>query len=392
MACLARAFNDLDRAEDAVQDAYLVALQRWPVDGLPPNPSAWILKTARNGAIDKLRREKTGAAKSLSLATFDISVHDEIPHGAKEIDERLGMIFAACHPALSDETRVALTLRFAAGLSVAEIASALLATPATIAQRLVRAKRKIREARITFDAPADAALPERLHDVLRIVYLIFSEGYASATNAARIRPLLCDEALRLVVLLGELLPGEPEIGGLHALILFHDARRVTRTDERGDLVLLEEQDRSKWDTRKIVDALTLLERAARQHTSGTYQIQAAIAGEHARAATWAETNWYRIREFYEHLLAVDPSPVVELNRAVAIAYTDGNASALAAVDDLVVEGTLDDYAPLHSARAELLRRLHRDTEAHVELHRALDLTQSESDRRFLQKRISQLDF
>lgn len=389
VATLARAFNDFDRAEDAVQEAYATALQRWPSDGIPRNPSAWIISTARNRAIDQVRREKTHAVKHEILARLEAAA-PAAPANIQEhvMDDRLEMLFAACHPALTTETRIALTLRFAAGLTVEEIAAALLVSQATVAQRLVRAKRKIREARIPFALPNASALPGRLDDVLCVVYLIFNEGYSSSTHASLIRAELCNEALRLIELLEQLLPAEPEIAGLHALVLFHDARRETRLDTNGDPILLEDQDRSQWDARKIVRGLSLLEDAGRHHRPGPYQWQAAIAAEHARAPVWESTNWFRIRAFYEALYALDPSPVVALNRTVAIAYTDGNEAALRALDQVASNGELDTYAPLYGARAELLRRLHRPNEAAADFRVAIALTQSASERRFLEKRIT----
>jgi RNA polymerase sigma-70 factor (ECF subfamily) len=391
VASLARIFNDFDRAEDAVQDAYLAAAERWPRDGVPSNPSAWIVAAARNSAIDRLRREKTAASKYELIAGLESIAPGGVAFDEETaMDDRLAMIFAACHPSLNDDTRIALTLRFAAGLTVPEIAAALLASQAAIAQRLVRAKRKIREARIPFHVPDAAALPQRLHDVLRVVYLIFNEGYASSTHADRVRGELCDEALRLTKLLERLLPAEPEIAGLHALIVFHDARRETRVDADGDPVLLEDQDRARWDARKILDGLTLLDEALRHRAIGPYQLQAAIAAEHARAATWPETNWFRIREWYDALLEIDDSPIVELNRCVAIAYTAGPQAGLAAIDAISSRGALDDYSPLFAARAEFLRRLDRTAEARQAYVRATALTQSASERRFFEKRLADL--
>lgn len=388
VASLARIFNDFDRAEDAIQEAYIIALERWPQSGMPSNPAAWIVATARNRAIDRLRREKTAAAKYELLASLEALVTPDNEEPA--MDDRLGMIFASCHPALNLDTRIALTLRFAAGFTVEEIASALLVAQPTISQRLVRAKRKIRESRVSFSVPQSTALPERLNDVLLVLYLIFNEGYASSAHANRVRADLCDEAQRLVELIERLLPAEPEIASLHALMLFHDSRRETRVDDSGNSVLLEEQDRSRWDARKIVRGLNLLDAALRHRSVGPYQLQAAIAAEHARAPAWEATNWFRIRAHYDALHALDPSPVIALNRGVAIAYTDGDETGLRAMDEVQQSGLLDEYAPLFAARAELLRRLGRSGEAAAAFARAIALSQSESERRFLEKRLALL--
>ncbi len=388
VATLARIFSDFDRAEDAVQDAYVTALERWPSDGVPVNATAWIITTARNRAIDRLRREHVAAQKYQLITRLEAiqPLQSEEP----EMDDRLGMIFAACHPALNLETRIALTLRFAAGLTVREIATALIVSEATIAQRLVRAKRKIREAHIPFDVPRDTALPQRLNDVLHVLYLIFNEGYASASHASRLRSELCDEALRLVGLLGRLLPAEPEIAGLHALMLFNDARRATRIDEPGDPVLLEHQDRARWDARKIVRGLNLLQDALRHGVAGTYVLEATIAAEHARASSWTQTNWFAIRAGYDALYDLNPSPIVALNRAVAVAYTDGTQEALSLLDDVTLRNALIDYAPYFAVRGELLRRLHRDADAAEAYRAALRLTQSEPERRFIDKQLHSL--
>jgi len=386
VASLARIFNDFDRAEDAVQDAYLTALERWPQSGMPSNPAGWILTTARNRAIDRLRHEQNATSKHELLAHLEALVPQDYEEPV--LDDRLGLIFACCHPALNLDTRIALTLRFAAGFTVEEIAGTLLVAQTTIAQRLVRAKRKIRDARLPFAVPESTALPERLSDVLRVLYLIFNEGYASSTHANRVRAELCDEAQRLAELLEQLLPSEPEIAGLRALMLFHDARRDTRVDEFGDAVLLEEQDRSRWDARKIVRGLTLLDVALRHAYVGPYQLQAAIAAEHARAPAWEETNWFRIRAHYDALYALDPSPVVALNRSVAVAYTAGDEMGLRAIELVRESGVLDEYAPLFGAQGELLRRLGRSEEAAFAFQRAISVSQSEPERRFFAKRLA----
>jgi RNA polymerase sigma-70 factor (ECF subfamily) len=390
VATLGRVFNDFDRAEDAVQDAYARALERWPRFGVPKNPAAWILLTARNKAIDRLRRERVAAEKGEILANLEALARVSDAGNEEPIDDRLAMIFAACHPALSDETRIALTLRFAAGLTVEEIAAALLASPATIAQRLVRAKHKIRRAGIAFAVPDVATLPERLQDILHVIYLIFNEGYASSTHAERVRGELCDEALHLVRIVDDLLPNQSEVAGLYALMLFHDARRATRVDSSGETILLERQDRSLWDSAKIAHGMSLLARD-RGPTCGSYRLQAMIAAEHVSAPNWAATDWRRIRHCYDLLYAIDPSPVVGLNRAVAVAYDDGAEAGLASVDALQPHAALSEYAPLHSVRAELLRRAGRVDEARLAYGQALALTKSEPERRYLSDRLVSID-
>jgi RNA polymerase sigma-70 factor, ECF subfamily len=389
VAALARIFNDFDRSEDAVQEAYASALARWPRDGVPANPAAWILLTARNKAIDRLRRERVAAEKGelltklAALAQLDEAEDEEL------LDDRLSMIFAACHPALSEETRIALTLRYAAGLTVLEIAAALLVSPATISQRLVRAKHKIRRAGIAFAIPDVAALPQRLNDILHVIYLIFNEGYASSTHIDRVRGELCEEALRLVRLLDELLPNRSEIVGLHALMLFHDARRQTRLDSRGDPILLENQDRTRWDAQKIRQGFEILRRNV-PPLCGTYRLQALIAAEHAGAESWSDTNWRRICRYYDLLVAIEDSPVTRLNRAVAIAHAAGPEAGLILIEDLKAQGALDTYPSLFSVRAELLRRARRFDEAREAYEHAVELTRSEPERRFLKAKIAEL--
>jgi RNA polymerase sigma-70 factor (ECF subfamily) len=389
VAMLGRIFRDFDRAEDAVQGAYALALTCWPRDGAPKNPAAWIMQTARNKAIDRLRREHVAAEKGEILSRLAaVTQLDNLPDD-DVVDDRLAMIFAACHPALNVETRIALTLRYAAGLTVCEIAAALLVPPPTIAQRLVRAKNKVRRAGIAFAVPDITALAERLHDVLHVLYLIFNEGYASSTHPVRVRGELCDEALRLVRLLDELLPEQPEIAGLLALMLFHDARRRTRIDASGTPILLEHQDRAQWDSAKIRHGLMLLARDAPSRP-GPYRLQASIAAEHARAVTWRLTNWRKICEYYDRLIATHDSPVVRLNRAVAIAHAIGPEAGLALLEDLHADETLGAYPQFFSARAELLRRVHRPAEACEAYRRAVQLTRSEPERRFLDARIQDL--
>jgi RNA polymerase sigma-70 factor, ECF subfamily len=389
LATLVRIFNDFDRAEDALQDAYATALARWARDGTPKNPAAWILQTAKNKAIDRLRRERVAAEKGEILTKLAALAQREETGDEDAMDDRLAMIFAASHPALNDDTRIALTLRYVAGLTVGEIAAALLVSPPTVAQRLVRAKHKIRRARIAFAVPDAAALPERLNDILHVIYLIFNEGYASSTHADRIRGDLCDEAIRLAQLLDELLPKQSEIAGLQALMFFHDARRQTRVDGSGDIVLLENQDRTRWDVEKIRRGFALLARDAAP-IYGTYRLQAMIAAEHARAPHWSLTNWQWICCCYDRLLLVEDSPVIRLNRAVAVAHAAGPEAGLALLEELRSDATLNAYASFFSVRAELLRRVRRCADAQQAYERAVELTKSESERRFLQAKMLEL--
>ncbi len=395
IAILARALRDLDRAEDAVQEAYLIALERWPRDGLPPNPAAWVVATARNRAIDRLRREQRGARKLAALAALEHAVEalplDESPADATPIaDERLSLIFACCHPSLGLEARVALTLRALGGLSTDEIAGAFLVPDATMAQRLVRAKRKIRDAGIPFTVPPEERLPERLDAVCTVVYLIFNQGYAATSGEQVVREDLCEEAIRLARLIAELMPGQPEVLGLLALLLFQHARRAARTDGAGELVTLDEQDRSRWDHDEIGEALSLLGRAARAEREGSYQLQAAIAAVHAVARDSASTNWRGIATLYGRLAALTGSPVVELNRAVAVAMDEGPAAGLALVERLEGDGVLADYHLLHAARADLLRRLGRRNDAASAYERAAALAKNGSERRFLERRLREV--
>jgi len=372
IAILGRVLGDLDLAEDAVQDAFAIALQRWPRDGTPTNPGAWIVTTARNRAIDRIRREQTLARKTELLARAAQLPDDEdttIP------DERLELIFACCHPALAAEAQVALTLSLLGGLTTPEIARAFLVPEPTLAQRLVRAKRKIRDAAIPLRVPPEHLLPERLRSVLAVIYLVFNAGYGPP-----VRMELCAEAIRLALLLATLMPDEAEVHGLHALLLLQDARRGARVTPDGELVLLDDQDRALWDTAEIEQGRAALLRALPLRRPGPYQLQAAIAAAHSED----ERDWLRIALLYRRLGELTPSPVVELNRAVAVAMADGPQAGLALVDAI---GGLGEYHLFHATRADLLRRLGRTDEAAAAYERALELAPSEVEREFLRGRL-----
>ena len=396
IASLIRVLGDFDLADEAMQDALATALERWPTDGIPDNPGAWITTVARRRAIDRIRQRQRRREKETAIA--EQQTHRETEIAAIEArldsaihDDRLRLIFTCCHPAMNTESQVALTLNTLGGLRTTEIARAFLVPTATLAQRLVRAKRKIKAANIPYRVPPDHLLPERLPAVLAVLYLIFNEGFASAAGDEMIRFELCDEAIRLGRVLGILMPDEPEGLGLLALMLLHDARKSARSTPDGDAVLLEDQDRTLWNADQIREGRRLLERALRMRRPGNYQLQAAIAAVHTDARTPDETDWPQIVAIYDELLARNPSPVVALNRAVAVTMTDGPARALELVEDLGRADTLDNYVYFHTTRAEILRRLNRTEEARHAFERALKLTASTSERKFLERRLAELN-
>ena len=392
LATLIRLLGDFELAEDALHDAFAAAVEKWPRDGVPANPRAWLVSAGRFRAIDRIRRR----------ARFDASVGevaDRIEesaraHAADELedfkDDRLRLIFTCCHPALPPEAQMALTLREVCGLTTEEVARAFLTRPTAVAQRIVRAKRKIRDARIPYEIPERPDLPERLGSVLHVVYLLFNEGYSATSGDTLTRPDLSGEAIHLGRLLLELLP-EPEVMGLLALMLIQESRRAARTTAEGDIIVLEEQDRTLWDRALIAEGTSLVERAFASREIGPYTVQAAIAALHAEATDAASTDWRQIVALYDALVQAGPSPVVELNRAVAIAMRDGPAAGLTLIEGIRDRGDLEDYHLLHATRAELCRRLGRTADARAAFRRALELARLEPERRFLTRRLQELD-
>jgi RNA polymerase sigma-70 factor, ECF subfamily len=391
LATLIRLLGDFELAEDALQDAFKAAIVQWPSDGVPANPRAWLISTGRHKAIDLLRRQARLDASRAAL-TERIEAQTAGPHEDDEEvkDDRLRLIFTCCHPALAPEARLALTLREVCGLTTEEVARACLATPPTLAQRIVRAKAKIRDARIPYQVPSAAELPERLETVLQVVYLVFNEGYSASSGESLSRPELSGEAIRLGRLLGELLP-EPDVVGLLALMLLQESRRVARASPTGEIILLANQDRGLWNRDLIAEGLHLARQAMASGRFGPYTVQAAIAAVHAGAADAAATDWYQIVALYDVLLQMEPSPVIELNRAAAVAMRDGPESGVELIDAILARGELASYHLAHAARADLCRRLGRTAQARASYQRALALTRLEPERRFLEGRLRELE-
>ena len=400
LATLIRLLGDFDLAEEALQHAFAAALEQWPHDGVPGNPRAWLVSAGRFNAIDRIRRRARFDASQVAIAyQIELEAADAVEQGSTQHslteqgqmqDDRLRLVFTCCHPALAPDAQVALTLREVCGLTTEEIAHAFLTVPSTLAQRIVRAKNKIRDARIPYQVPSGADLPERLDSVLRVIYLVFNEGYSASSGGEMTRHDLSAEAIRLGRLLLELLP-EPEVMGLLALMLLHESRRAARSSTAGEPVLLDDQDRSLWDPELIAEGLALVERALASRRFGPYTLQAAISAVHAETSTAAVTDWQQIVGLYDALVRAEPSPVIELNRAVAVAMRDGPAAGLDIIDAILQRGELADYRLAHAARAELCRRLGRTVEARAAYGRALELTLQEPERRLLQRRLRELE-
>ena len=391
LATLIRLLGDFDLAEDALHDAFATALERWPTDGVPSNPRAWLISTGRFRAIDAVRRRvRFDASQEIIAEQLYAEATSHAPLEDESVgDDRLRLIFTCCHPSLAPEVRIGLTLREVCGLTTEEIARAFLVTPSTLAQRIVRGKAKIRDARIPYQVPEPAELSERLDTVLQVIYLVFNEGYSASSGSSLTRADLSGEAIRLGRLLLQLLP-EPEVVGLLSLMLLHESRRIARTLPTGELVLLDKQDRSLWNREQIAEGLTLVDRAMSSGRFGSYTLQAAIAAVHARAANGDATDWTRIAGFYDILARLEPSPVVELNRAVAVAMRDGPDAGLDLIDAIFARSELDNYHLAHSARADLCRRLGRLDEARISYERALALTQQQPEQNFLRGRLEEL--
>lgn len=391
LATLIRLLGDFDLAEEALQDAFATAMEQWQREGIPANPRTWLVSVGRFKAIDRIRRNtRLGSHLNILVDELDVSATDPSQLEDDDIeDERLRLIFTCCHPALSQEAQIVLTLRTVCGLTTEEIAHAFLTRPATIAQRIVRAKAKIREAHIPYEVPAQDELPGRLDAVLNAIYLVFNEGYSASSGQTLTRSDLSGEAIRLGRLLIELLP-DPEAVGLLALMLIQESRRAARTSPQGDLIRLEDQDRTLWNHEQIEEGIKLVQQALSSGHYNSYALQAAMAAVHATAPSFQSTNWVQIIEYYDLLLKLSSSPVIELNRAVAVAMSDGPAGGLVLVDDILARGELADYHLAHSTRAELCRQLGRTTEARASYRRALELAQQEPERRFLERRLMEL--